>query len=201
MPTAPERRRCYRSSFSGGTSFLRVGRFAPRFSGFTPCSYGYYGYAPRRYGYYGYGPAWRGYGAWRGYAHQRRYSDRKAVGWRLPAACSLASTLPAAHSTLLPSSIKAQRVANFHRETVKALAELVAAAGLDHPSQLRPHHFLRRVAADGILTFAETYRFLKPGELLSGTSDARFAEAWAMARADSFAPADTVAAVMHQAAE
>src|SRR5262245_14013043 len=33
-------------------------------------------------------------------------------------------------------SDKSQRVANFHRETVRALAELVAAAGLDHPNQL-----------------------------------------------------------------
>ena len=50
------------------------------------------------------------------------------------------------------------RVANFHRETVKALAELVGAAGLDHPRELRPHHFMRRVAADRVVTFAELYR-------------------------------------------
>jgi glutamate synthase domain-containing protein 2 len=43
---------------------------------------------------------------------------------------------------------KSARVASFHKETVKALADLVAAAGLDHPSQLRPYHFMRRVGAD-----------------------------------------------------
>jgi glutamate synthase domain-containing protein 2 len=84
---------------------------------------------------------------------------------------------------------KAQRVASFHRETVKALAELVAAAGLSHPSELRPQHFMRRAAPDRVVTFAEQYRFLEPGELLGQTDDRRFREAWRMARADSFAAA------------
>jgi glutamate synthase domain-containing protein 2 len=65
---------------------------------------------------------------------------------------------------------KSQRVANFHRETLHALAELVAAAGLDHPEQLAPQHFMRRVAADRIVTFAEIYSMLEPGALLSGNS-------------------------------
>ena len=99
-------------------------------------------------------------------------------------------------------SDKSARVANFHHETVHALAELVGAAGLDHPRELRPHHFMRRVAADRIVTFAEIYRFLKPGELLSGGGDTRLAQAWVMARADSFAPAsEPVPAVIPQAAE
>jgi glutamate synthase domain-containing protein 2 len=86
-------------------------------------------------------------------------------------------------------SDKSLRVASFHRETVKALAELIAAAGLTHPCELRPHHFMRRAAPDRVVTFAEQYRFLEPGELLSGTDDRRFREAWSMARADSFATA------------
>jgi glutamate synthase domain-containing protein 2 len=90
-------------------------------------------------------------------------------------------------------SDKSVRVANFHRETVKALAELVGAAGLDHPSQLRPHHFMRRVAADRVVTFAQLYPCLKPGELLSDTRDERLRDAWAMAQSGSFAPATTAA--------
>ena len=85
---------------------------------------------------------------------------------------------------------KAVRVANFQRETVKALAELVAAAGLEHPGQLRPEHFMRRAAPDRVVTFADLYRFLEPGELLNGTDHPRFQAAWEMARADRFAPAD-----------
>jgi glutamate synthase domain-containing protein 2 len=90
---------------------------------------------------------------------------------------------------------KAVRVAQFHAETVKALAELIAAAGLDHPSELRPHHFMQRAAPDRVITFAELHRQLAPGELLTGTEDPRFKEAWAIARADSFTPADDATAV------
>jgi glutamate synthase domain-containing protein 2 len=99
-------------------------------------------------------------------------------------------------------SDKSLRVANFHKETVRALGELVGAAGLEHPRELRPHHFMRRVAADRIVTFAELYRFLEPGELLRGTSDRRFREAWEMAQAESFAPAAApMTGAMPQAAE
>lgn len=72
-------------------------------------------------------------------------------------------------------SDKSLRVASFHRETVKALAELIAAAGLNHPSELRPHHFMRRAAPDRVVTFAEQYRFMQPGELIAGTDEPRLA--------------------------
>jgi len=83
-------------------------------------------------------------------------------------------------------SDKSERVRSFHKQTVKALAELVAAAGLNHPSELRPHHFMRRAAPDRVATFAEQYHFLEPGELVRGAKDPHFASAWQMARADSF---------------
>jgi hypothetical protein len=82
------------------------------------------------------------------------------------------------------------RVANFQRETVKALAELVAAAGLEHPSQLKPQHFMRRAAPGRVVSFADLYRVLEPGELLAGTDHPRFQTAWKLARADSFQPSD-----------
>jgi glutamate synthase domain-containing protein 2 len=85
-------------------------------------------------------------------------------------------------------SDKSERVASFHAQTVKALAALVAAAGLEHPSQFRPHHFMRRAAPDRVVTFAEQYKFHEPGELLAGSSDPHFAAAWQMAQAGSFEP-------------
>jgi len=85
---------------------------------------------------------------------------------------------------------KAERVASFHRETVKALAELVAAAGLDHPKQLGPHHFMCRGPDGRIITFAEQYHLLKPGELLAGAPGTSFAVPWIMARSDGFSPLD-----------
>ena len=84
---------------------------------------------------------------------------------------------------------KAQRVANFHRETVKALAELIAAAGIENPKELSPRHFMRRAAADRVVTFAEQYHIMRPGELLRGGGNALMQEAWGLARADSFSPA------------
>ena len=85
-------------------------------------------------------------------------------------------------------SDKAQRVANFHRETVKALAELIAAAGLEHPRELRPFHFMHRAAPDRVVTFAELFHFLNPGDLIAGTYHPRYRDPWEVARADSFVP-------------
>ena len=81
---------------------------------------------------------------------------------------------------------KSVRVANFHKATVQSLAEVVAAAGLEHPSDFRPQHVSRRVSPSQIRTFAELYPTLAPGELIAGTEDARFKAAWAMARAETF---------------
>src|SRR5262249_30018898 len=84
---------------------------------------------------------------------------------------------------------KSQRVANFHRETVKALAELIAAAGLDHPPELRPFHFMTRAAPDRVFSYAEFYKFLNPGDLLKGADiPPQYRDPWEVAQADSFVP-------------
>ncbi|MGE0627947.1 MAG: FMN-binding glutamate synthase family protein [Hyphomicrobiaceae bacterium] len=81
---------------------------------------------------------------------------------------------------------KATRVANYHKATVEALAELIAAAGLDHPAEIRPNHISQRVTASEVRTYAELYPVLEHGELLDGIRDPVFAEAWKLARPDSF---------------
>jgi glutamate synthase domain-containing protein 2 len=81
---------------------------------------------------------------------------------------------------------KAERVSNFQRATLEALAELVAAAGLNHPSEFVPAHFSRRVSPHEVKSFAELYPPLKPGELLAGTGDKRYEIAWSMASAAEF---------------
>jgi glutamate synthase domain-containing protein 2 len=81
---------------------------------------------------------------------------------------------------------KIDRVYNFHRSTLATLSELVAAAGLDHPSEFIPSHFCRRMNDGGVRTFAQLYPALRPGELLEGTKDERFREAWQLARAQAF---------------
>ena len=84
---------------------------------------------------------------------------------------------------------KIERVYNYHHATLHALAELLAAAGLEHPQQLRPIHFSKRSSSTEVCTFAQLYPALRPGELIDGTGDVRFRDAWSMARADTFQPA------------
>ncbi|MGH6672868.1 MAG: FMN-binding glutamate synthase family protein [Xanthobacteraceae bacterium] len=81
---------------------------------------------------------------------------------------------------------KSERVFNFQRATVEALAELVAAAGLSHPAELSPTHFSRRVSAHEVKSFAELYPALEPGELVKGSGDSRYEIPWAMASAEEF---------------
>jgi glutamate synthase domain-containing protein 2 len=85
---------------------------------------------------------------------------------------------------------KKQRVYNYHEATLHALGELVAAAGLDHPQEIRPIHLSHRISTTEVVSFAKLYPELKPGELLQETTnDPRFREAWKLAQAESFAPA------------
>ncbi len=83
---------------------------------------------------------------------------------------------------------KIDRVYNYHHSTLIALAELLAAAGLEHPQQLRPIHFSQRTSTTEVCTFAQLYPALQPGELINGTDDVRFRDAWRMAQAEWFAP-------------
>lgn len=84
---------------------------------------------------------------------------------------------------------KADRVQNYHQATLHALAELIAAAGLDHPEEIRPIHFSHRASGSDVRSFARLYPPLRPGELIDGTDDVRFREAWTMARAETFSAA------------
>ena len=88
---------------------------------------------------------------------------------------------------------KAVRVFNFHQNTLKALRDLIAAAGLTHPGQIGPEHILRRVSPIEVRSLAALYQFLEPGELLRQVPDhAVFKAFWTEARSDSFAPPDRV---------
>ena len=82
---------------------------------------------------------------------------------------------------------KAQRVYNFHRNTVEALAELVAAAGLEHPGRLRAQHVMRRISHTEISSLADLYPTMPHGALLSGEPPIEvFRRYWPGARADRF---------------
>ncbi len=92
---------------------------------------------------------------------------------------------------------KSQRVEGFHRNTLAALAELLGAAGLRHPSELRPHHIARRISTGEVRVLSVLYPDLDKGELLEGTYRMRiFRTAWPMAQADSFAPLYSLSAAL-----
>ena len=96
------------------------------------------------------------------------------------------STQDRARQRALVVPDKTERVFNFHRATLEALAELVAAAGLDHPNEFAPAHFSRRVSPHEVKNFGEFYPPLQPGELIAGTGDKRYEIAWAMASTKEF---------------
>lgn len=84
---------------------------------------------------------------------------------------------------------KSIRVHGFHRNTMNALRDLLCAAGLSDPREVGPEHIVRRVSPTEVRSLAALYRFLEPGQLLSGIPDhAVFQSYWATARSDSFDP-------------
>ena len=93
---------------------------------------------------------------------------------------------------------KAERVKMFHENTLKALKELIAAAGLHHPSELGPEHVIRRVSSTEVRSLSALYNFVKPGELLTTLPDhAVYKVFWNASRSDSFAPPKSVLELQH----
>jgi len=83
---------------------------------------------------------------------------------------------------------KTERVGNFHRATLHCLAELTAAAGLDHPNQFDLDHFRRRISESSVVSFVDLYPDLETGELVRGARDPRLAALWDKASAEHFSP-------------
>jgi glutamate synthase domain-containing protein 2 len=92
---------------------------------------------------------------------------------------------------------KSVRVANYHANTLKALGELLCAAGLQHPGDLRPHHIARRIANGEVRVLSALFPDLKKGELLEGKfRNTIFRTAWPMAQAESFEPLYSLSAAL-----
>jgi glutamate synthase domain-containing protein 2 len=81
---------------------------------------------------------------------------------------------------------KKYRVASFHHETLKSLAEIIGAMGLSSPDQLRPWHLMRRVGFTEINHYGELYGFLSEGDLLKEPLPAEFDRACRAATPKSF---------------
>lgn len=98
---------------------------------------------------------------------------------------SIATTDPLLDSGLDVEG-KARRVARYHHDTLHAFRELIAAAGLDLPNEIRPHHIQHRVAHNQVQSYAEIYEYLKPRALIDGPVPESFQNAWNLASAKRF---------------
>ena len=94
---------------------------------------------------------------------------------------------------------KAVRVAHFQKNTVRAFAELVAAAGLSEPNQLRPWHVLRRINRTETKHYGEMYEYVKRGALLGAEVPKSYARAWYAAQAVNFESATNDPPSIHSA--
>jgi glutamate synthase domain-containing protein 2 len=90
---------------------------------------------------------------------------------------------------------KALRVQRFHEQTLRALRDLLEAAGLDHPNDLGPEHIIRRTSPFQVRSMAANYPWLERGALLDGKvpEHAVFQRFWPKARPDSFAAQERLA--------
>lgn len=89
-------------------------------------------------------------------------------------------------------SDKAERVYNFHQQTLHALKELVQAAGLHHPDEITAHHIVRRSTDNTVKPLAQIILTQLPdGALLNPDLAALpmiYRHTWPQASAHSFMP-------------
>jgi glutamate synthase domain-containing protein 2 len=85
---------------------------------------------------------------------------------------------------------KATRVANFHKNTLHALQELVQAAGLKHPNDISAHHIVRRLDDNQVSLLSNLILRVEPGSLLQSLEPQHqvFRIYWPLADAHSFQP-------------
>ncbi|MDX1670309.1 MAG: glutamate synthase-related protein, partial [Limnobacter sp.] len=87
---------------------------------------------------------------------------------------------------LVPEN-KAERVYHFHKNTLTALAEIIGAAGLHHPIQVKPYHLCRRTENKTVELLSEIHEFANPGDLLEGKRPGKlFEKYWDAASPGSF---------------
>src|SRR5699024_6602147 len=82
---------------------------------------------------------------------------------------------------------KSVRVANYHGNTLRALADMLSAAGLTHPGDLRPHHIVRRRRNGKVTVLTSIFPDIKKNCLLQDEFPSSvFRAGWPMAQAHSF---------------
>lgn len=81
---------------------------------------------------------------------------------------------------------KSRRVARYQSETVKSFMEVLGAAGIRRPRDLKPWYIMRRTSNTEIRSYADIYPQLEPGQLFASPETSGMSRAWAAASADHF---------------
>ena len=69
---------------------------------------------------------------------------------------------------------------------MKSFFEVLGAAGLSDPRELKPWYVMKRVSAEEVKSYHEIYPPIEPGALLVPKVEGSLARAWETARADRF---------------
>jgi glutamate synthase domain-containing protein 2 len=81
---------------------------------------------------------------------------------------------------------KKVKVANFHKNTIEGIKELIAASGFRGLDQLKRSNIYRRTGPEKVVTLENIYPSLKVGELLQEPYPERFNDLMKMANASTF---------------
>ena len=81
---------------------------------------------------------------------------------------------------------KSERVYNFHRNTMDDLAQVVAACGLEHPSELSPELLSHRTNSLHHKKYSELFEWCTPNMFSEEKSDCSYIKDWNLASSESF---------------
>ncbi|MBL6686864.1 MAG: FMN-binding glutamate synthase family protein [Pseudomonadales bacterium] len=100
------------------------------------------------------------------------------------------ATMDPSRYRVLDVELKAQRVANFHRNTLAAVGEMIGAAGIKHPVDLNRRHIVRRLSGSEILLADQIYPNVSYNQLFTDEpiADPRLAEYWSRVNIQQFSP-------------
>lgn len=87
---------------------------------------------------------------------------------------------------LLDVESKAERVARFHKETIKQTLHMITATGIGDMGHIQKNHIIRRVDVGKCLSYQELYPEMKPMDLIEGRTEEYVNARWKRASAHTF---------------
>lgn len=95
------------------------------------------------------------------------------------------SNMPRRYKAIVPKE-KAQRVKNFHHNTINSLCELSGAMGFTHPHEVTPDRIYVRTDKGCAKRFTDEYHFIEKDAFLTDIIPEYYKHDWLSASADSF---------------